>query len=126
MMWPIFWPDDTHFTNHQNERHPSQDFDAIGKYIADKVSAVVAANGSSNDPHGYGQIVARELLPDLLPYVVGTPATYSFAARNGRTMADNAPGAMLSLVSGMAVPSGLKPSVAKNQRDDKFPYVVPA
>ena len=72
------------------------------------------------------ETVARELLPDVLPYVVGTPATYSFAARNGRTMADNAPEAMLSLVSGMAVPSGLKPSVAKNQRDDKFPYVVRA
>ena len=126
MMWPIFWPDDVHFVNHQNTRHPSQDFDAIGKYIGDKVSAVVAASGTSDDPQGYGQTVARELLPDVLPYVVGTPATYSFAARNGRTMADNAPEAMLSLVSGMAVPSGLKPSVAKNQRDDKFPYVVPA
>ena len=126
MMWPIFWPDDVHFANHQNTRHPSQDFDAIGKYIGDKVSAVVAASGTSDDPQGYGQTVARELLPDVLPYVVGTPATYSFAARNGRTMADNAPEAMLSLVSGMAVPSGLKPSVAKNQRDDKFPYVVRA
>ena len=126
MMWPIFWPDDVHFANHQNTRHPSQDLDAIGKYIGDKVSAVVAASGTSDDPQGYGQTVARELLPDVLPYVVGTPATYSFAARNGRTMADNAPEAMLSLVSGMAVPSGLKPSVAKNQRDDKFPYVVRA
>jgi hypothetical protein len=126
MMWPIFWPDDVHFTNHQNTRHPSQDFNDIGTYIGDKVSAVVAASGTSDDPQGYGQTVARELLPDVLPYVVGTPATYSFAARNGRTMADNAPEAMLSLVSGMAVPSGLKPSVAKNQRDDKFPYVVPA
>jgi hypothetical protein len=126
MMWPIFWPDDVHFTNHQNERHPSQDFDAIGNFIAEKVAAVVAANGVSGDPQGYGRIVARDLLPDVLPYVVGTPAIYSFAARNGRTMADNAPEAMLSLVAGMAVPSGLKPSVAKNQRDDKFPYVVPA
>jgi hypothetical protein len=32
---------------------------------------------------------------------------------------------MLSLVAGTAVPSGLKPSVAKNQRVNKFPYVVP-
>ena len=126
MMWPIFWPDDIHFTNHQNERHPSQDFAAIGNFIAEKVAAVVAANGVSGDPQGYGRIVARELLPDVLPYVVGTPAVYSFAARNGRTMADNAPEAMLSLVSGMAIPSGLKPAVAKNQRDDKFPFVVSA
>jgi hypothetical protein len=126
MMWPIFWPDDNHFTNPANTRHPSQDFKAVGKWLGDKVSAVVAASGISGDPQGYGQTVARELLPDVLPYVVGTPAMYGFATRNGRPLADNAPEVMLSLVAGTAVPSGLKPSVAKNQRHDKFPYVVPA
>ncbi len=126
MMWPIFWPDDIRFTNPANTRHPSDDFAADGRHIAQHIAEVVAAGGVSGDPQGYGQTVARELFPDVLPYVVGTPATYSFAARNGRTLADNAPEAMLSLISGTAVPSGLKPSVAKNQRNDKFPYVVPA
>jgi hypothetical protein len=126
MMWPIFWPDDTDFSNPANTQHPSQDFNAVGKYIGDQISAVVAASGTSDDPQGYGQTVARELFPDVLPYVVGTPATYGFATRNGRTLADNAPETMLSLVAGTAVPSGLKPSVAKRMRDDKFPYVVPA
>jgi hypothetical protein len=124
MMWPIFWPDDIDFTNPADTRHPSQDFNAVGKYIGDQVSAVVAASGTSGDPQGYGQTVARELFPDVLHYVVGTPATYGFATRNGRTMADNAPEVMLSLVAGKAVPSGLNPSVAKNQRTEKFPYVV--
>ena len=87
---------------------------------------MVAATGTSGDPEGYGQTVARELFPDVLPYVVGTPAVYGFAARNGRTLADNAPEAMLSLVTNTAVPSGLKPSVAKDQRSATFPYVVPA
>jgi hypothetical protein len=126
MMWPIFWPDDTDFSNPADTRHPSEDFDADGKYIGDKVAAVVAASGTSSDPEGYGQTVARELFPDVLPYVVGTPATYGFATRNGRTMADNAPEVMLSLVAGTAVPSGLKPSIANHLRDNKFPYVVPA
>ncbi len=45
---------------------------------------------------------------------------------NGRTLADNAPEAMLSLVTNMAVPSGLRPAVAKQQRANQFPYVVPA
>jgi len=125
MMWPIFWPDDVEFNNPADTRHPSEDFKAVGKYIGDQVAAVVAASGTSADPQGYGQTVARELFPDVLPYVVGTPATYSFAARNGRTLADNAPEAMLSLVAGTAVPSGLKPYVAQRQRDTKFPYVVP-
>ncbi|MGO8840458.1 MAG: DUF4331 family protein [Methyloceanibacter sp.] len=126
MMWPIFWPDDVYFSNPADTRHPSEDFNAVGKWLAGKVSAAVAASGTSGDPQGYGQTVAQELFPDVLPYVVGTPAIYGFATRNGRPMADNAPEAMLSLVAGMAVPSGLKPSIAANQRADKFPYVVPA
>jgi hypothetical protein len=61
-----------------------------------------------------------------LPYVIGTPAVYGFATRNGRSLADNAPEAMLSLVTNTAVPSGLKPAVAEKQRSSRFPYVVPA
>jgi hypothetical protein len=58
--------------------------------------------------------------------VVRTRAVYGFAGFNGRTQADNAPEAMLSLVTNMAVPAGLKRSVASGQRDSAFPYVVPA
>jgi hypothetical protein len=126
MMWPIFWPDDTDFSDPANTRHPSEDAGAAAAYIGDQVAAVVAAAGTSGDPKGYGQAVARDLFPDVLPYVVGTLAVYGFAARNGRTMADNAPEAMLSLVTNMAVPSGLTPAVAKDQRASSFPYVVPA
>jgi Domain of unknown function (DUF4331) len=126
MMWPIFWPDDTDFSNPANSRHPSADFDADGKYIGDLVAGVVSASGTSDDPEGYGHTVARTLLPDVLPYVVGTPATYGFAGRNGRTLADNAPEAMLSLVLNTAVPSGLEPSVSEHLRRGNFPYVVTA
>ena len=126
MMWPVFWPGDTDFSNPANTRHPCEDVDAAAKYIGDQVAAVVAASGTSDDPHGYGQAVAGQLFPDVLPYVIGTPASYGFAGFNGRTLADNAPEAMLSLVTGTAVPSGLKPSVAGQLRDSGFPYVVPA
>ncbi len=126
MMWPIFWPNDTDFSDRANTRHPSEDVSAAAKYIGERVAAVVAAAGTSGDPQGYDQTVAAELFPDVLPYVVGTPAIYGFAGRNGRTRADNAPEAMLSLVTNMAVPSGFKPSVAKDQRTSNYPYVVPA
>ena len=126
MMWPIFWPGDTDFSNPANTRHPCEDVDAAAKYIGDQVAAVVAAGGTSDDPHGYGQAVAGVLFPDVLPYVIGTPASYGFAGFNGRTLADNAPEAMLSLVTGTAVPSGLKPAIARHLRDGSFPYVVPA
>jgi hypothetical protein len=125
-MWPIFWPGDTDFSNPANTRHPSQDVRDSARYIGEQVAAVVAATGTSADPQGYGETVAGELFPDVLPYVVGTQATFGFATRNGRTMADNAPEVMLCLVTGTAIPSGLKPSVAKDQRNSSFPYVVPA
>ena len=32
----------------------------------------------------------------------------------------------MSLVAGTAVPAGLRPSVAKDQRPGTFPYVIPA
>ena len=66
------------------------------------------------------------LLLIVLSYVAGTPALYGFAARNGRTLADNTPEAMLSLVTGTAVPSGLKPSAARGQRSSHFPTSCPS
>jgi hypothetical protein len=125
MMWPIFWPNDTDFTDPANTRHPSEDA-AAAPYIGGQIAAMVAASGTSANPDGYGQTVAADLFPDVLPYVVGTPASYGFAGRNGRTQADNAPEAMLSLVTNAAVPSGLTPAIAQDQRVSTFPYVVPA
>jgi hypothetical protein len=126
MMWPIFWPDDTDFANAANYRHPSADFNADGKHIGDLVAAVVSATGTSDAPEGYAEAVARTLFPDVLSYVVGTPATYGFAVRNGRPLADNAPEAMLSLVLDTAVPAGLTPSVSAPLRSRQFPFVVAA
>jgi hypothetical protein len=126
MMWPIFWPNDTDFSDPANTRHPSEDVEAAAKYLGEQVAAMVAASGTTGDPTGYGQAVAAELFPDVLPYVVGTPAVYGFTGFNGRTQADNAPEAMLSLVTNSAVPSGLNPATTQDQRSSTFPYVVPA
>ena len=125
MMWPIFWPDDTDFANPANDRHPSADLNAEGKTMADLVAAVAAASGSTADPHGYGETVARVLFPDVMPYLIGTPATYGFAGLNGRTLADNAPEAMFSLVLNKATTSGLTPAVSASMRSASFPYIVP-
>ena len=96
------------------------------KYIGEQIAAVVAAAGTSDDPDGYGAAVAGDLFPDVLSYVIGSTAVYGFAGRNGRTMADNAPEAMLSLVTNTAVPSGLTPATSAQQRAAAFPHVIPA
>jgi len=125
MMWPIFWPTDTDFTNPANVRQPADDANQDADDIADKIAAAVQANGTSADPQGYGKLVANRLFPDVLPYQVATPASYGFAGLNGRMLADNAPETMFSLVLNTATTSGLSPSTNADQRTDHFPYVVP-
>ena len=125
MMWPIFWPDDTDFSNPANSRHPSQDASADGEAFTRMITAAVAANGTVDDPLTYGQAVAQELFPDVLPYKIGSPATFSMDVRNGRSFADNAPEVMLSLVTGTPVQSGLTAAVAEAARSSAFPFVVP-
>ncbi|MFE3168891.1 hypothetical protein [Streptomyces sp. NPDC059224] len=116
MMWPISWPGDTGFTDPANTRHPSGDLAA-----ADQVAAVVAATGACADPERQDRSPAA--VPGCAALRRRNPCRYGF---NGRTLADNASEAMLSLVTNTAVPSGLKPSVAQHLRTDHFPYIVPA
>ena len=125
MMWPIFWPDDTDFSNPANTRHPSEDVTADGDAFAEMLTATAVANGITN-PQAYGKAVAQELFPDVLPYTIGTPAVFSKDVRNGRALSDNAPEVMLSLVTGTAVPSGLTLAAAEAFRASSFPYLVPA
>ena len=78
---------------------------------------------------GDGRFLGGELgagLGGQLALRGGHPGVLRVRRFNGRTRADNAPEAMLSLVAGMAVPSGLRPSVTQQQRSSDFPYVVPA
>ncbi|WBB70027.1 DUF4331 family protein [Micromonospora sp. WMMD812] len=126
MMWPIFWPTDVDFSDPANVRHPCDDLRADGSGIAATVGRVVAANGTAPDPEAYGWSVARAVYPDLLTYQIGTPANYGFAVRNGRTMLDNVPEVMFSLVLNTGMTSGLTSDVTKDARSDTFPYVVAA
>lgn len=126
MMWPIFWPTDTDFSNPANVRHPCDDMTAAGEEIAGAVARVVAANGTAPDPEGYGRSVAQQVFPDLLSYRVGSPANFGFAVRNGRTLLDNAPEVMFSIVLNTAITSGLTADVTKDARSGTFPYVVAA
>jgi hypothetical protein len=70
--------------------------------------------------------VTQRLLPDLLPYKVGTSAAFSFVGFNGRTLAGNAPEVMYGLVTNTGFPTGLRAADAAETRQDECPYVVPA
>ena len=129
MMWPLFralgGDDDSAAYQRDAIARPADDPANDADRVAAFVAAAVRRTGVS-DPDGYGRAVAARLLPDVLPYRVGTTAAFSFAGFNGRALADNAPEVMYGLVTNSAVPTGLVAASASETRQDNFPYVVPA
>ena len=75
--------------------------------VAKAIAGVVAANGTSEDPAGYGAKVAHRFFPNILPYEVGSQATFGFAEWNGRSLTDNAPDVMFSIAANTPVRLGI-------------------
>jgi hypothetical protein len=125
MIQSIFYPDESEEANRYNATAPADDLANYGERFARMVAAVVAAHGTVADPGAYGETVAALLLPDMLPYVLGSPACYGFAGHNGRALTDNTPDVMFSLVTNSALTCGLRESVT-SRLHGTFPYVAPA
>lgn len=129
MMWPLFLAivdaDDSSDYARDTASHPAEDRANDQARICGMIAASAQITGTAN-PQAYGRAVTQRLLPDLLPYKVGTAAGFSFAGFNGRTLADNAPEVMYGLVTNTGFPTGLRAADAAETRQDEFPYVVPA
>ncbi|SEO79187.1 DUF4331 family protein [Actinacidiphila rubida] len=126
MIHPLFTQLDEHLGDHLNESHPSEDRETYGKVITDKVAGVVRAYGNAEHAEAYGRTVAERFLPNILRYTVGTPASFGFAAWNGRSLIDNAPDAMFSFAANRAVTLAIgKESITSKPRAT-FPYVPTA
>jgi hypothetical protein len=125
MVQSIFIPPDDERASDYNSTHPSEDWSNYGDLLARLVARVVAAHGTADDPQAYGATVARMLLPDVLPYHIGSAAIYSFASRNGRGLTDNTPEVMFSLVTNHALSAGLSKRHAAGRPRPTFPYVSP-
>lgn len=126
MMWPVFRDAGSDSASHANETHPADDSETYGKAIRDLVAATIHQLGTSARPDAYADAVAQRLLPDTLPYRVGTPAIFGFTDFNGRALGDNAAEVVFSLLTNSAVNTGLPPAVTAHSRTNVFPYVVPA
>ncbi len=121
----IFRPDTSAFAREANEIHPAEDLATDGKRIAELTAGIAGAYGTAESDI-YGEELAARLLPDLLPYHVGSAAGFSFAGINGRELADNAAEVMFSLVANAGITTRISPQETELTRQDLFPYVVPA
>jgi hypothetical protein len=123
MIHPLFTQNDEDLGNRLNATRPADDRANYGATLTDAVAAVVAAYGTAEDPRAYAAAVTAKLLPDVLPYTVGTPAAYGFNELNGRALTDNAPEVMFSLATNTAFTIGLTKDSITAKPAGRFPYV---
>jgi hypothetical protein len=124
MMWRIFRPTGSEDPGHPHQTHPADDPASFGPEIAGSLSSAVGVLRTSERPEGYADSVVERVLPDLLTYVVGSPAVFGFGRFNGRRLADNAAEVMFSLVTNAAVPTGLR-AIGVRRSQETFPFVLP-
>jgi hypothetical protein len=125
LMNTLFNPSDSELANEWNATAPVDGAKLHRPRLVALITGAVAATGSSPDPAGYAERVADLLLPDVLRYQVGTPATFGFAHRNGRGLTEPVPEVMFALVLNRAVPLGLDHTTAGGVARSDFPYLPP-
>jgi len=128
MVWPLLRAigDDDDSEQYHRDTHaiPAEDVENDGARFARMITAAARNTGTRN-PVAYAELVVPRLLPDLLPYTIGTPAVFGFAGFNGRSLQDNAPEVMFSLITNTGFPTGLTSASSRESHSENFPYVRP-
>jgi hypothetical protein len=99
---------------------PSQDAALFGKPIAGFTSKLAARAGAVSDPDEHGISVANRLCPSMLPYELGSEATFTATRFNGRPLFQDAYDVMLTLAAGKPIADGVAP--AQDRIKATFPY----
>ncbi len=107
----------------RNEHLPALDsqWQALAAETIEKYARLA---GFQSDPKSYAKRIADSILPDAVPYKIGTEARYGMAGANGRKLTDDAMDVALSWVVGVAVNDGV--DQPKGRVSGSFPFVVPA
>lgn len=124
MIHPLFTQYNENLGNELNAGRPADDFATYGETVIKAVSGVVAAYGTAQDPRAYAEKVAHRFFPNILPYEVGTPASYGFVDWNGRSFIDNAPDVMFSLAANTPIRLGIGKESVAMKPTEKFPYLA--
>lgn len=126
MIHPLFTQFNETLGDRLNTGRPADDFATYGDQVGKAIAGAVAAIGTSEDPGGYGENVAHRFFPNILPYVVGSRATFGFAEWNGRSLTDNAPDVMFSIAANTPVRLGIGKESVTSKPSATFPYVPAA
>lgn len=115
--------DDPQLSLRYNSTNPDTDLATFGPVVARTVATLTRNAGTAGDPEGYGELVARALLPDLIPFDPGLAASFGFAGINGRGLRDDFGAVVYSAVYNFPMRTAIPPL------DDlraAWPYLPPA
>ncbi|PRY16773.1 DUF4331 family protein [Kineococcus rhizosphaerae] len=108
-----------------NEGTPAGDRAAHAATFTQRLTRFVAAHGTAADPAAYAERLVGRLLPDVLPYTVGTPASFDLLGWNGRTLTDDAADVVFTLAANSPIGLGLGRGSVPHAPSSTFPYVRP-
>lgn len=94
----------------------------FGNIFSARIARSAHLAGSRPDPFAYGDEMAKRLLPDVMPYEVGTPAAYLVDKVNGRKLSDDAMTTTITWLIGKPTNQGVKDPV---NYTSAFPYIMP-
>lgn len=123
MIHPLFTQYNEDLGNRLNAGRPADDFATYGEQVIDAIAAVVGAYGTAQDPRAYAEKVAHRLFPNMLPYTVGTPASFGFIEWNGRALTDNAPDVMFTIAANTPISLGIGKASVPSSPSTTFPYL---
>lgn len=107
---------------HRHEHLPAHDHQYHGLAVA-TIESYSKQAGFQSDPGAYARRMAEMLLPDAVPYRIGTAAHYGVDGANGRKLTDDAMDVALSWVIG--APFSDEVSQPEGRASNTFPFVVP-
>jgi hypothetical protein len=103
-----------------NRAIPADEVALFSKPVRAFVEKVTTLAHSAADPSAYATQLLARLCPSVLPYELDTPASFSFAAFNGRGLCDDVMDVILTLVTNTALGDGVAPDMRLMRPD--FPY----
>jgi hypothetical protein len=106
----------------RNEHSPALDsqYQALAAETIENYSRLA---GIQSDAAAYAKRIAESILPDAVPYRIGSKAHYGVDGANGRKLSDDAMDAALSWVVGTSVNDGVAQPAGRVSQS--FPFVVP-
>ena len=103
-----------------NRGVPAQDVARFAAHVEDIATRLTTLAGSAGDPAEYARQLSAKLLPNVLPYELGTSAAFDFAAVNGRALSDDVMDVILTQATNTALSDGVSPDLGRIRAD--FPY----